>query len=112
MDIFLKNKLHNYASDRNDPSKEATSVNFRNCIIYFILIYINQKKNLSPYLHFGMISPVYIYCETMKLCKQSESRDSFLEELIVRRELSMNFCFYNKNYDNYNNLPNWAKETL
>lgn len=93
MDIFLKNKLHNYASDRNDPSKEATS-------------------NLSPYLHFGMISPVYIYCETMKLCKQSESRDSFLEELIVRRELSMNFCFYNKNYDNYNNLPNWAKETL
>jgi deoxyribodipyrimidine photo-lyase len=88
----LEKKLNNYAKNRNDPSLNATS-------------------NLSPYLHFGMISPLYIYLETMKY-KQSESRDSFLEELIVRRELSMNFCNFNPNYDKYEGLPDWAKKTL
>lgn len=88
----MKNKLNDYAKNRNDPSLNATS-------------------NLSPYLHFGMISPLYIYLEAMKF-KKSESRDSFLEELIVRRELSMNFCYYNDKYDKYEGLPDWAKKTL
>lgn len=38
--------------------------------------------------------------------------DSYLEELIVRKELADNFCFYNENYDNFNGFPNWSKETL
>lgn len=58
-----------------------------------------------------MISPVYIYNETMKH-KASESRSQFLEELIVRRELSFNFCHYNPNYDSFDGLPDWAKQTL
>lgn len=58
-----------------------------------------------------MISPLYIYLETMKF-PPSESRESFLEELIVRRELSMNFCYYNELYDKYEGLPDWAKNTL
>lgn len=31
--------------------------------------------------------------------KAGVSVDSFMEELVVRRELTDNFCFYNKNYD-------------
>jgi len=41
-----------------------------------------------------------------------KSKDAFLEELIVRRELSDNFCFYNANYDNFEGFPAWAKKTL
>jgi deoxyribodipyrimidine photo-lyase len=37
---------------------------------------------------------------------------AFLEELIVRRELAVNFVFYNPNYDRFEGLPSWAKETL
>lgn len=31
--------------------------------------------------------------------KYKESVESYIEEAIIRRELSDNFCFYNKNYD-------------
>lgn len=31
--------------------------------------------------------------------KTGVSVASFIEELVVRRELTDNFCFYNKNYD-------------
>ena len=41
-----------------------------------------------------------------------DAKDSFLEELIVRRELSDNFCFYNKNYDTFEGFPDWSKKTL
>lgn len=38
--------------------------------------------------------------------------NAFLEELIVRRELSDNFCFYNPQYDNFQGFLAWTKETL
>jgi deoxyribodipyrimidine photo-lyase len=41
-----------------------------------------------------------------------ESRESYLEELIVRRELSDNFCFYNGKYDALEGFPAWAQRTL
>jgi len=43
---------------------------------------------------------------------KSRYGNAFLEELIVRRELSDNFCFYNPQYDNFQGFPAWAKETL
>ncbi|HSU67419.1 MAG TPA: hypothetical protein VLJ39_11140 [Tepidisphaeraceae bacterium] len=35
-----------------------------------------------------------------------------LEELIVRRELAMNFVHYTPNYDQFEALPAWARQTL
>ena len=32
--------------------------------------------------------------------------------MIVRRELSDNFCFYNSGYDTFDAFPEWAKKTL
>ncbi len=87
---FLKNKLHKY-EERNDPSNDYTS-------------------HMSPYLHFGQISPLYIALEVLKT--NSIGTGSYLEELIVRRELAMNFVFYNEDYDNLNCLPEWAQKTL
>ena len=40
------------------------------------------------------------------------AKDAFLEELIIRRELSDNYCFYEKNYDSFEGFPDWAKKTL
>ncbi len=87
---FLNHKLHRYDSDRNDPTRDGQS-------------------NLSPYLHFGQISAQRVALQVFDSLKDSSS---FLEELIVRRELSDNFCYYNLNYDSFNGFPNWAKETL
>jgi deoxyribodipyrimidine photo-lyase len=42
----------------------------------------------------------------------AENRLSYLEELIVRRELAINFVNTTANYDQYNCLPDWARQTL
>ncbi len=90
---FIDMWLKSYADSRNDPNKNALS-------------------NLSPYLHFGQISAQRVVLEVQKSRKKKQSRDAFLEELIVRRELSDNYCFYNEGYDSFEGFPAWAQKTL
>ena len=90
---YLENKIDKYSIDKNDPNK-------------------NCQSGLSPYLHFGQISSQRIALNIEKSNYNTASKESFLEELIVRKELSDNFCYYNENYDNFEGFPNWAKETL
>ncbi len=112
---FIKNKLHEYGTFRNDPLADAQS-------------------NLSPYLHYGMIAPQHVAMEVIKhvkfpiqkildSVKNKASVDTdrplslvdhagaFLEELIVRRELADNFCWYNNHYDTVEGFPDWAKKS-
>ena len=86
---FIDSKLTNYDERKNDP-------NFQ------------QLSNLSPYLHFGQISAQRIALELTG----HPNADNFLEQCIIRRELSDNFCYYNKQYDNFNGFPQWAKKSL
>ncbi len=45
--------------------------------------------------------------------KHSESVAGYLEEMIIRRELSDNFCFYNSDkYDSLKGGYEWAQKTL
>jgi len=88
--VFLNQRLSSYDSERNDPSRDGQS-------------------NLSPYLHFGQIAAQRVALQVLASMPDSSS---FLEELVVRRELSDNFCYYNSYYDSFNGFPNWAKETL
>lgn len=90
---FIRHKLNFYAVRRNDPSSDFHS-------------------NLSPYLHFGHISAQRVALEIRNTNANKIDRDAFLEELIIRRELSDNYCFYNDNYDNCDGFPDWAKKTL
>ena len=90
---FLTNKFDKYNDLRNDPTKDGQS-------------------NLSPYLHFGQISAQRVALETEKFDGDQESKKSFLEELIVRRELADNFCYFNKDYDSSKGFHNWAKTSL
>ena len=71
----------------------------------------NNLSNLSPYIHFGQISAQHIANEINNL-EDSDGKNNFLEQLIVRRELAENFCFYNKNYDSFDGFHAWAKKTL
>jgi deoxyribodipyrimidine photo-lyase len=57
-----------------------------------------------------MIRPVAIYHEVMKTGLSDVA--PFLEELIVRRELAMNFVYYNALYDSYEGLLQWDRMTL
>ncbi len=73
-------------------------------------------SNLSPYLHFGQIAAQRCAIEAIAFKKQNsgaaKSVDNYLEELVVRRELSDNFCFYNELYDSVEGAASWARESL
>lgn len=91
---FLRHKLLGYANARNDPANPRASC-------------------LSPYLHFGQISPVEIACKVQSANgPATEDKESFLEELIVRRELAVNFVHFEAHYDSFLCLPAWAQKTL
>ncbi len=90
---FSDRKLKRY-DQRNDPD-------------------LNIQSGLSPYLHFGNISPREIALKVINSTSRQEVKEEFLEELIVRRELSYNFVYYNKNYNKFPDcLPEWAATTL
>ncbi len=94
LDDFLENKLRRYERDRNEPSARATS-------------------ELSPYLHFGHISSLEVALRASRhAMRHKVAADSFLDELIVRRELSFNFARYAGSRDSLNVLPDWARRTL
>jgi deoxyribodipyrimidine photo-lyase len=90
---FTDKKLAVYSETRNDPT-------------------LDGQSNLSPYLHFGQLSAQRVALEVQGSAAGAESRESYLEELIVRRELSDNFCFYNGKYDALEGFPGWAQRTL
>jgi deoxyribodipyrimidine photo-lyase len=90
---FLKNRLPRYDRNHNQPQTDDTS-------------------HMSLYLHFGQISPLYLALEAMKAAAPKGARDAFLEEMIVRRELACNFTHYTPNYDSYECIPGWARQSL
>lgn len=95
---FLKSRLPRYENGRNEPS-------------------LQLQSDLSPYLRMGSISPIDVVLSvdnaTNDGSKFSGSRDSFIEELVIRRELSVNACWFNDRYDEYQHVvPNFAQKTL
>jgi deoxyribodipyrimidine photo-lyase len=93
LNSFLNTRLQNYNDQRNDPT-------------------LDGQSGLSPYLHFGHLSAQRVALEVKKRAGRTESATALLEELVVRRELSDNFCFYNPNYDRFAGFPEWARKTL
>lgn len=90
---FIKN-MKGYSQFRNDPTKNAIS-------------------DLSPYFHYGMVSPQRAVMEVAKAKSiPKPDRDAFIEEAFIRRELADNFCYYNENYDRFEGFHNWAQKTL
>lgn len=94
LQVFVEARLKVYGSSRNDPNAEALS-------------------NLSPWVNTGQVSMQRAVLYVKKRGKShSESVASFVEEGVVRRELSDNFCYYNPKYDSIQGAADWARKTL
>ncbi|KAK6935256.1 hypothetical protein RJ641_035411 [Dillenia turbinata] len=90
---FLTSRMTNYATNRNNPLKPKS------------------LSGLSPYLHFGQISvqrcALEAQCQEklssaylmLQLNSKYKEVHGLFEELIIRRELAHNFCFYQPHYD-------------
>jgi len=94
LEQFLSDRINDYAAKRNDPNESVLS-------------------NLSPYLRWGNISAqrVALLVEAKRGTRR-EDKDAFLEELIVRRELTDNYVYYTEGYDTLNGAHEWAQKTL
>ena len=94
---FVKDDLPSYADRRNHPESAGTS-------------------RLSPYLHFGHISPLTIALAVEDALKSGKidqaTRDSFISELVGWRELAVNFVKYVPGYDSIECAEDWAQKTL
>jgi len=90
---FVARHLPRYDTDRNEPVAGVRSY-------------------LSSYLHFGQVSPLAVALEIRRAEAPQSARDAFLEELVVRRELAVNFVWYNAHYGDVLGLPDWARRTL
>ncbi|MEM6997339.1 MAG: deoxyribodipyrimidine photo-lyase [Patescibacteria group bacterium] len=112
LEDFLSKGLSSYALRRNNPVDDGQS-------------------GLSPYLHFGQISALRVALDVINsvgeeplLLRQgklasfegdptdADGMDAFLEELIVRKELADNYCFYRPDYRQLEGAWDWAKDTL
>ncbi len=91
---FLRSDLEGYSDGRLEPAEDATS-------------------HLSPYLHFGQISPCEIYRKVNDSSTPQSDREGYIEELVVRRELAHNFVWYAPDtYDSLEAVPDWAQQTM
>jgi deoxyribodipyrimidine photo-lyase len=94
LQAFLAARLDGYAEGRSDPGAF-------------------QGSEISPYLHFGQISPVEVALAVRASERGADAdRRAYLDELIVRRELAANFVNFEPRYDDYACLPGWARATL
>jgi deoxyribodipyrimidine photo-lyase len=90
---FVGHTLNDYAGARNHPEEDGTS-------------------RLSPYLHFGQIGAREVARAVAGAEAPAESKEAFLEQLIVRRELAVNFIRHNGAYDRLDGCEAWARRTL
>merc|ERR1712168_193577 len=87
-------KFSRYAKERNDPNADAQS-------------------ELSPWLNHGQISAQRCLLHASQFAThQDANMKSFVNEAIIWREMSDNFCHFNENYDSLSGAPRWAQETL
>ncbi len=97
LERFIRGGLSEYDRLRNQPQFDAVSY-------------------LGMYLHFGQVSPLRVLREVRRSAEgagaPNEAVASFVEELVVRRELAVNHAWYQRDYDSYDALPEWARRTL
>lgn len=90
---FVEHKLRGYGTQRNKPEVDHTS-------------------RLSPYLHFGHISPITVALAVEKSDAPKADKEAFLNQIVTWRELSVNLVRFNPNYDNFECAEPWAHRTL
>lgn len=109
---FIKDDLSDYATKRNNIALEGQS-------------------GLSPYLHFGQLSSLRVALEVMYEANEepllfrearmasvsavptvADDMNALFEEMIVRKELSDNYCMFAVYPLKLSSAPEWAQRTL
>lgn len=90
---FVRHRLADYPTLQGAPERDGSS-------------------RMSPYLHFGQISPVTIALAVQASKVPEETKAKYLDELITWRELAINFVHFNPLYDSIECAEPWAQKSL
>ncbi len=93
LEAFIEKRLPDYAEKRNAPEDSHTS-------------------QLSAYFHFGHLSCAEVTAAVQESSAPQKDKEAFLEEFVIRKELSDNFCYYTDNPLSLSAAPDWAQKTL
>ena len=93
MQAFLRARLSSYPERMDDPTASGQS-------------------DLSPYFHFGQLSSQRVALEVKGTDAPEEAKSKYLDQLIVKKELSDNFCFHTPEYDSFGAFPKWARDSI
>lgn len=93
LEDFVRHKLRGYGKQRNKPETDHTS-------------------RLSPYLHFGHISPIAVVLAVQNADAPSPDKEAFLNQIVTWRELAVNLVRFNPDYDSFECAEPWAHRTL
>ena len=93
LEEFIQHRLPGYGTGRNQPEVDHTS-------------------RLSPYLHFGHISPITIALAVDEADAPKADKEAFLNQIITWRELSVNLVRFHPDYDSFECGEPWAHRTL
>ncbi len=88
---FKEKGLRGYAKKRNNALVDGVS-------------------RMSPYLHYGMVSPMRIARESAAI--DNAGSEKYLDELLIWREMAYAFCFHRDDHDQWSAIPEWAQQTL
>ena len=94
LQTFIDEVLPEYADARNRYDEELSS------------------SRLSPYIHYGQVSAMEAARRVRESGADEDHVESFVDELVVRRELAVNFVIHEPDYDKFSGLPEWARTTL
>jgi deoxyribodipyrimidine photo-lyase len=93
LEEFVHDGLDAYDERRREPSDEGGS------------------SRMSRWLHFGMISSAEVV-RAARAHAPKPALDSFLNEVVVWRELSLNFCLRRNDYMKLRAAPEWAQRSM
>jgi deoxyribodipyrimidine photo-lyase len=93
MKVFLGTRLSSYPERSSNPT-------------------VHGQSDLSPYFHFGHLSSQRVAIEVMRTEASEEAKSKYLDQLIVKKELSDNFIFHTPEYDTFGAFPKWARDSI
>jgi deoxyribodipyrimidine photo-lyase len=91
--LFCQERIANYQEGLIDPSK-------------------NAQSDLSPYLHFGNLSSQRAVLEAQRTEASESVKSTFIDQIVVKKEIADNFCLHTPDYDSVAAFPEWARRSI
>jgi deoxyribodipyrimidine photo-lyase len=93
LETFIRDRISAYSEGVMDPSK-------------------NSQSDLSPHLHIGSLSSQRAVLEVMASEASETAKSTFIENIVVKKEIADNFCLHTPEYDSVGAFPEWARRSI